>query len=62
MEMLQRQNLADAETVAAIKPKTAKKAEPAQRVAARPARRDGTPMAELQPERSRQGLFPFSLF
>jgi hypothetical protein len=59
---LQRQSLVDAETVALLKPK-AKKPEPAQRTAARPARRDsGTPVAALQTERSRPAMFPFSLF
>lgn len=58
---LQRQSLIDAETTAFLKPK-AKKAEPTQRVASRPARRNaGTPMAELQTERERPS-FPFSLF
>ena len=59
---LQRQSLADAETTAFLKPR--KKAEPAPRVAARPParRRAGTPVAELQTERSRPSLFPFNLF
>jgi hypothetical protein len=62
LEMLQRQNLAAVDPVL-LKPKMAKKAEPAPSVAARPARRDsGTPVAQLQTERNRQGLFPFSLF
>ena len=59
---LQRQSLIDAETTAFLKPKP-KKAEPAQRVASRPARRNaGTPMAELRTERDRPSLFPFNLF
>jgi hypothetical protein len=63
LELLQRQNLADAETVATLKAKTAKKAEPTPRVAARATRRvSGTPMAELQTERNRPAMFPFSLF
>jgi len=61
LAMLQRQTLVDAETVALLKPK-AKKSEPA-RIAARPARRAaGTPVAELQTERSRPAMFPFNLF
>ena len=59
---LQRQSLIDAETTAFLKPKP-KKAEPAQRVASRPARRNaGTPVAELQTERERPSLFRFNLF
>lgn len=63
LERLQQQNLAEIDPVVA-KPKTAaKKAEPASRVTARPARRDtGTPVAELQAERNRGSVFPFSLF
>lgn len=58
---LQRQSLVDAETTAFLKPK--KKTVPAQRVASRPARLDaGTPMAQLQTERVRPAMFPFSLF
>ncbi|MDI1345082.1 MAG: hypothetical protein PSV22_13405 [Pseudolabrys sp.] len=61
LAMLQRQTLVDAETVALLKPK-AKKSEPT-RVAARQAHRaTGTPMAELQTERSRPAMFPFNLF
>lgn len=61
LAVLQRQSLVDAETTAFLKPK--RKTEPAQRVASRPARRDaGTPMAELQTERGRPAMFPFSLF
>lgn len=59
---LQRQSLVDAETTAFLTPKP-KKAEPAQRVASRPARRNaGTPMAELQTERGRPSPFLFNLF
>jgi hypothetical protein len=58
---LQRQNLADAETARFLTPKAKKAA--ATRLAARPARRDtGTPVAELQGERSRPAVFTFSLF
>lgn len=61
---LERQTLVDAETVALLTPK-AKKPEPAVRTAARPAHRAapaGTPVAALQPERSRPSLFPFNMF
>jgi hypothetical protein len=63
LERLQQQNLAEIDPVAP-KPKTAaKKPEPASRTTARPVRRDnGTPVAELQTERNRQSVFPFSLF
>lgn len=62
LAMLQRQTLVDAETVALLKPRATKKPEPV-RTAARPVHRAaGTPMAELQTERSRPAAFPFSLF
>ena len=58
---LQPQVIADAET-AAFKTR-AKKPEATAQVSSRPVRRDaGTPVAELQPERRRPALFPFSLF
>jgi len=61
LAMLQPQIVADAET-AAFKAKS-KKASAATMAPSRSARRDtGTPMAELQPVRSRPAMFPFSLF
>jgi hypothetical protein len=59
---LQPQNLADAETVKLLTVKT-RKAEPVARPAQRVTKRiTGTPVAELQTERTRPAMFPFSLF
>jgi hypothetical protein len=59
LERLQKQTLAEADPVVTT-PKPAKK-EP-KVAAARPRRDGGTPVAELQPQRTRQAMFPFSLF
>ncbi len=58
---LQSQVVVDPETVALLTPKV-KKPEPGRAAARSPRHTTGTPVAALQPERSRPAVFPFNLF